>query len=83
LDGDGDLDLFLGGYTSIRVWLNDGTGRFKSGQRINYDRYDAVSVGDVTDDGLMDLFVGGPDSYQVWRGDGDGRFSAYGRSPYR
>jgi hypothetical protein len=83
LDGDGDMDLFLGGYTSIRVWLNDGAERFKSGQRINYDRYDAVTVGDVTGDGVMDVFVGGPTSYQVWRGDGDGRFSAYGRSPYR
>ena len=83
LDGDGDMDLFLGGYTSIRVWLNDGAGRFKSGQRINYDRYDAITVGDVTDDGFMDVFVGGPDSYQVWRGDGDGRFSADIRSPYR
>jgi len=84
-DKDGDLDLFLGGETStsIRLWLNDGTGRFRAGQRINYGRYDAVTVGDVTGDGIMDVFVGGPDSYQIWRGDGDGSFSAYGRSPYR
>ena len=83
LDGDGDLDLLLGGETSIRVWLNDGAGHFRSGQRIKFDRYDAVNVGDVTGDSVADIFVGGPDSYQVWRGNGDGRFSAKARSTYR
>lgn len=84
-DKDGDLDLFLGGETStsIRLWVNDGTGRFKTGQRVNYGRYDAVTVGDVTGDGVMDVFVSGPDSYQVWRGEGDGRFNAMGHSTYR
>jgi hypothetical protein len=83
LDGDGDLDLFLGGDTSIRVWLNDGYGNFKSGQRIKFGRYDAMAVGDVDGDGVMDVFAGGPDSYQVWRGNGDGTFSAENRSSYR
>lgn len=84
-DKDGDLDLFLGGETStsIRLWVNDGTGRLRTGQRINYGRYDAVTVGDVTGDGVIDVLVSGPDSYQVWRGEGDGRFNAMGHSIYR
>ena len=82
LDGDSDLDLFLGS-AWMRVWLNDGAGQFKAGQRINLDRYEALTIGDLTGDGIPDVFVGGPTSYQVWRGDGDGHFSAYSRSAYR
>jgi hypothetical protein len=28
VEGDGDLDVFAGGPTDIKIWLNDGAGRF-------------------------------------------------------
>ena len=83
LDNDGDLDLFLGAYPSIRVWLNDGAGQFKAGQQIEFGRYDAPAVGEVTGDGIVDIFIGGPESYQIWHGTGKGRFNALEHSVYR
>jgi hypothetical protein len=48
LDGDGDLDTFLGGDRKGRIWLNDGRGLFTdSGLRLNYSHHHAVALGDV------------------------------------
>jgi hypothetical protein len=83
LDGDGDLDLVVGGETSAQVWLNNGTGQFSQGQKISYDQYEAIALGDVTGDGIDDIFVAGVESYQVWRGVGDGRFTPGSRTHYK
>jgi hypothetical protein len=83
LDGHGGLDVVVGGETSGQLWLNNGAGRFRQGQQISYDRYDAIALGDVTGDGRIDVFVAGVNSYQVWRGQGDGRFTAGSQSNYR
>lgn len=83
LDNDGDLDIFRGSTTSGRVWLNGGDGYFKAGQRITYDYYDSVVVGDVTGDSVADIFIAGPASWLVRSGDGNGLFEVGFRSAYR
>ncbi|MFO1076957.1 MAG: VCBS repeat-containing protein [Planctomycetota bacterium] len=54
VDGDGDLDLLLGG--RLRVLLNDGNGRFEdvSAQRLALVYANALTTGDLDRDGDID-----------------------------
>ncbi len=85
LDGDGDLDAFVGNTSyydnpANTVWFNDGAGNFSdSGQRLGSAFTWDVSLGDLDGDGDLDAFVansevtaGQPD--EVWLNDGDGIF---------
>jgi len=85
LDGDGDLDAFVGNTQSndenVRndepneVWLNDGDGNFSdSGQLLGRQRTYAVALGDVDGDGDQDALVGNEGPDELWLNDGNGRF---------
>ncbi|MCI0586799.1 MAG: VCBS repeat-containing protein [Planctomycetes bacterium] len=71
VDGDGDLDAFLGNTASDtdpfpgdqnRLYLNSGTGVFTDATATNVpavlDHTHAVALGDVDGDGDLDAFVG-------------------------
>jgi hypothetical protein len=77
LDTDGDLDAFVGGRSTGRIWLNDGSGNFKPwGQRMRYSWRHAVALGDVDGNDALDIFAGRYDRrYRVWINAGAGRFS--------
>jgi hypothetical protein len=94
LDGDGDLDAFLGNAFSTRdaqgtlsrnepntIWLNDGTGQFTdSGQRLGRTDTRAVALGDLDGDGDLDGLVGNNGADEVWLNDGLGNFTDSGQT---
>ena len=73
LDGDGDIDAFVGNFASAdnvnpgpygpnRVFLNDGSGTYvDSGQMLGTAQTTSVDLGDVDGDGDLDAFVGNMD----------------------
>ena len=86
LDGDGDLDVFIGnqiyGQRGDQVWLNDGSGVFDdTGQRLGDVNTTDVELGDIDGDGDLDALIihqgsGNSESHRIWRNDGNGQFSA-------
>lgn len=94
-DGNPDIVMAAGGYTSITVhgiyaYLGDGKGKFtKSGTGLTTDgNYGAASLGDVNKDGNLDILAGhdhwsgsDPDGILLYIGDGKGAFTL-GTSPY-
>jgi hypothetical protein len=81
VDGDGDLDAFVGVAHSSpdnKIWLNDGAGNFSdSGQDLSGPNVADVALGDLDGDGDLDVFMG---TYyggnEVWLNDGAGNLSA-------
>ncbi len=80
VDGDGDLDLYLGTHT--RTWdllfLNDGKGRFKKSNPARLqslvDITYQVQFKDVDGDGDLDLFKGTDRGIRILFNDGKGLF---------
>ena len=74
VDGDGDLDAFVGNLGPNEVWLNDGAGTFvDSGQRPG-DEGTWVRLVDLDGDDDLDAFVGNGRDAQAWLNDGGGHF---------
>lgn len=78
LDGDGDLDAFVGNVGGNKVWLNDGSGGFTdSGLLLGTGMSLDVSLGDLDGDGDLDAAVsngafvpGLSTAGEVWINDG-------------
>ena len=81
LDGDTDLDLFVGiSGGGNQVWLNNGSGVFTdSGQVLGSGNTFAVAVGDLDGDTDLDAFVGNNGANTVWFNDGNGVFTDSGQ----
>jgi len=93
LDGDGDLDAYVGVLADCfacdpanRVWLGDGQGRFvDSGQRVGNESTWGVALADVDRDGDLDALdanqsTGPGNGYnRLWLNDGRGRFTDAGQ----
>jgi hypothetical protein len=82
LDGDGDLDAFVGNAYYGRadeVWLNDGAGSFTdSRQRLGDENARLVVLDDVDrDDDPMRSWA--TDPCQIWTNDGSGHFAVSDR----
>ena len=85
LDGDGRPDIILLGGAGIRLYLNEGGGRFRDATResgLDWRRKDGhagearqVIVADLDNDGRQDVLVTFvDDDHRVWRNLGGGRF---------
>jgi hypothetical protein len=72
LDGDDDLDLYVGVLgASDRLLLNDGADHFTdSGQQLEASGSTAVALGDLDGDGDLDVLAGAEMGAAVWRNQG-------------
>ncbi|MCP4538326.1 MAG: tandem-95 repeat protein [Chloroflexi bacterium] len=81
LDGDGDLDAFIGNYAlPDTIWLNDSGVFTDTGQRLGNGFTDDVALGDVDSDGDLDAFVTNDTVVQVWLNDGSSVYVDSGQS---
>lgn len=84
LDGDDDLDAFVGNRAPFadKVWWNTGAGYFAdSAQSLSTGNSFGVALGDVDDDDDLDAFIanhGGTNT--VWLNDGWGAFTDSGQA---
>lgn len=78
-NSDGNLDIYIAGYSTARILISNGDGTFKAAQSISYPSggLQNNAVGDYNNDGIQDIFV--MDSAVAvdgffYQGNGDGTF---------
>ena len=77
VNGDGKLDVVIGGYYSTQVLVGNGDGTFAS--PITVGSTGAIAVGDLNGDGIPDMILGyNTGTLPVYLGNGDGTFTASG-----
>ncbi len=77
VDGDGDLDLCLGGVDgdgTCALWFNDGHGQFTRGSDLA-THVTSPNFGDVDNDGDLDLWLGRAGAPLLLQNDGTGKFT--------
>jgi len=79
VDGDGDLDVFVGHLGPNSLFLNSGSGNYRNASsRIPWQNEDtmAAAMGDVDGDGDLDILVGNRNTRDsLYLNDGTGRFT--------
>jgi hypothetical protein len=85
LDGDGNLDAFIGtsGNEGSRVWINSGLGAFSAGWVESSDPSEIVAsndvaLGDLDGDGDLDAFTGNAGLNKVWVNEGGAQAGTMG-----
>ena len=89
IDLDGDLDIFISGYTPsyfARLYLNNGSGSFtNSGESFTGLIYSDIAIGDIDGDAYPDIIYTGHNGSVLttliyFNNGGDGSFTASGQS---
>lgn len=84
VDGDGDLDAYIGNRNQDFLYLNNGTGGFVDVTATNlpivFDGTYGVALGDVDEDGDLDVFAGNTTSAaggqdRIYLNNGSGTFA--------
>lgn len=78
IDGDGDLDLVSGNYSTgtASIRFNDGTGNFSGSTDLTVGSYvQHVTLADIDGDGDLDLVATAGNSTAIRSNDGAGNFS--------
>jgi hypothetical protein len=78
LNGDGDLDLILGGGSGAEIYLGNGTGEFTStpglpGLSLATNGLNCIA--DVNGDGIPDVLVSGYDTIEIYLGEGNATYA--------
>jgi hypothetical protein len=73
-DGDGRLDVVIGGGGALVVLRDDGSGGFAALPATSFEGSNLVSAGDLNEDGNADFLVTGAGTWRVLLGDGVGGF---------
>ena len=82
LNGDGHLDVVLGGFFGAEILLGDGSGGFTPDTTLGSTFDQDIAIGDLNGDGSLDVFLASCcRGSTVWLNDGSGRFRRPAQAP--